>query len=401
MAVVKAAVDVAVLSSTGLSEALAFFGLAPAPHTDAAQKLHNGYSGCNYRVDTVPAWLPERQQKEETTEETTDSGAKATETAGSKVVLVKGSVDKPVAELVLQVELLRHLRTHGFATAAPLPGAAAATTACGAPCQLALLEPTTQRAPPPRLALHANPVRGRVVRRGGGCCGNDAPAGVGGASPSTEWVTTVDEGTMAVMLLDFLPGTPANQLISGRGGEGGGEAAGGRLSPATVLSSVGTALAQLHRIPPPASGVLRRYAGARPFLSPPPPRTALTHGRCGQEWWTRESMGEGSGNRSQFWSRMPPWCMHSYAWVRARLLSKKRPATTVAGGVGTKDGMFDAAELLGLRARCSEGAAEDAERSRAGLRFLDWFEARIGDLSELLTTPTLPEVSDPYGCGRR
>ena len=90
--------------------------------------------------------------------------------------------------------------------------------------------------------------------------------------------------------------------------------------------------------------------------------------------------------------------MHSYAWVRARLLSKKRPATTVAGGVGTKDGMFDAAELLSLRARCSEGAAEDAERSRAGLRFLDWFEARIGDLSELLTTPTLPEVT-PAGAG--
>ena len=53
MAVVKAAVDLATLSETAIAQALAHYGRQLSTAPTAVQKLHNGYSGCNYRVEAV------------------------------------------------------------------------------------------------------------------------------------------------------------------------------------------------------------------------------------------------------------------------------------------------------------------------------------------------------------
>ena len=99
MAVVKAAVDLATLSETSIALALAHYGLQLSTMPTAVQKLHNGYSGCNYRVEVVQ------------------------ESGELEVLLLKGSVDKPPSELAVQVELLRHLEAEGFPTAAAVPPA--------------------------------------------------------------------------------------------------------------------------------------------------------------------------------------------------------------------------------------------------------------------------------------
>lgn len=177
MAVVKQAVDVATLGEDDMRETLTLYGRA-APTSDV-EKLHNGYSGCNYRVRARPL-----------------AGG---EDEGGTDVLLKGSVDKPVEELNLQVTLLEHLRGFRYPTAYPIPL---------------------------------------------------AEAGAAGA-----YVSTAAGGKMAVMMLDFSPGRPANKMIADSPAAAGSD---GLFPAATVLGAVGTALAQLHCIPPPTS--FRRYA---------------------------------------------------------------------------------------------------------------------------------------------
>ena len=90
MAVVKASVDLATLSHDAIALALQHYGrtlrsLSHTPRTScgaiatptpeeepaaAVVKLHNGYSGCNYRVQTTPqrhgqpGWEEQRQEEE-------------------------------------------------------------------------------------------------------------------------------------------------------------------------------------------------------------------------------------------------------------------------------------------------------------------------------------------------
>ena len=183
MAVVKTAVDLATLSEPAIEQALAHYGrrLSSSGVEDGAspaQKLHNGYSGCNYRVLTAP--LP-------------PAGGAA------EALLLKGSADKPPAELAVQVELLRHLEAVGFPTAAAVP-------------------PADSAAP-------------WVI---------EAPAGEGEGAEG-------GGGRLAVFLLRFVAGQPANLLIGS-----------GALGEEEVLATAGATLAQLHLIAPPAG--FRRYA---------------------------------------------------------------------------------------------------------------------------------------------
>ena len=60
MAVVKTAVDLATLTDAAVGEALAHYGRRLAP-SSPPEKLHNGYSGCNYRVLTQRGGVGEPQ----------------------------------------------------------------------------------------------------------------------------------------------------------------------------------------------------------------------------------------------------------------------------------------------------------------------------------------------------
>jgi Ser/Thr protein kinase RdoA (MazF antagonist) len=117
----------------------------------------------------------------------------------AEVLLLKGSADKPCAELAVQVELLRHLEAAGFPTAAAVP-------------------PKDSAAP-------------WVI---------DVPADEG-----------AQEGggsgrTLAVFLLRFVGGSPANMMLGS-----------GAVGAADVLATAGSTLARLHLIAPPAG--FRRY----------------------------------------------------------------------------------------------------------------------------------------------
>ena len=104
MALVKTAVDLATLSDGQIQRAVAAYGLALVSST----KLHNGYSGCNYRCEVRPLHTPAQG----------GGGGTAGEAgAGTTAVLLKGSADKGVGELAVQLEVLRALRANGYPTA--------------------------------------------------------------------------------------------------------------------------------------------------------------------------------------------------------------------------------------------------------------------------------------------
>ena len=194
---VKATVDLATLSEPQIELALAHYGRRLAPPTGveaAAVKLHNGYSGCNYRVLALPL-LAQAQ-----TEVATPAPAPEPEP-----LLLKGSADKPVAELCVQVELLRHLEAAGFPTAPAVPPAGSE-------------QPWVIEAAP----SSADAEEGDAVDGGGGA------------------------GSLAVFLLRFVDGLPANVLL------------GDSLVPvADILATAGTTLARLHLQPAPPG--FRKY----------------------------------------------------------------------------------------------------------------------------------------------
>ena len=177
MAVVKAAVDLATLSETAIAQALAHYGRQLSTTPTAVQKLHNGYSGCNYRVEAVQ------------------------EAGGREVLLLKGSADKPPAELAVQVELLRHLEAAGFPTAAAVPPAGCA-------------DPWVIEVP---------------------------------AAGDKDEAERGSKDSLAVFVMRFVGGQPAN-MVMGSGAVGESE----------VLATAGATLARLHLIPPPAG--FRQYA---------------------------------------------------------------------------------------------------------------------------------------------
>ena len=110
------------------------------------------------------------------------------------MLLLKGSADKPCTELAVQVELLRHLEAVGFPTAGAVP-------------------PKDSVAP-------------WVI---------DVPADEGAAEGGGS------ERTLAVFLLRFVGGSPANMVLGS-----------GTVPAADVLATAGSTLARLHLVAPPA-----------------------------------------------------------------------------------------------------------------------------------------------------
>ena len=109
------------------------------------------------------------------------------------MLLLKGSADKPCTELAVQVELLRHLEAAGFPTAGAVP-------------------PKDSVAP-------------WVI---------DVPIGEGAAEAGGS------ERTLAVFLLRFVGGSPANMVLGS-----------GAVPAADVLATAGSTLARLHLVAPP------------------------------------------------------------------------------------------------------------------------------------------------------
>jgi Ser/Thr protein kinase RdoA (MazF antagonist) len=268
MAVVKEAVDVATLSDDDMTLALALFGRTAAD--GGVEKLHNGYSGCNYRVRT----------------------------GGGEQVLLKGSVDKPVEELSVQIALLRHLQPSDYPTAYPLP----------------------------------------LVNGG--------------------YVARLENG-MAVLMLEFLPGVPANRLIADTAATAEERAA---LYPLeAVLTTVGVALARLHSTPVPPS--FRQYAsgvGTKDSMFDPEALAALlalpqplgTHPFLGFFGERIEAFRELVNDPS-----LPQGLMHCDCFLDNMLL----PPPPAAG------------ETLGLQNLSAEGAIN-------GAVVLDWEDAAVGPL---------------------
>lgn len=124
-----------------------------------------------------------------------------------ELLLLKGSADKPCAELTVQVELLRHLEAAGFPTAAAVP-------------------PKDSAAP-----WVINVPAGETAGGGGG-----------------------SGRTLAVFMLRFVDGSPANMVLGSR-----------VIGAADVLATAGSTLARLHLIPPPAG--FRQYAHSTVYLS--------------------------------------------------------------------------------------------------------------------------------------